>query len=68
MAVRFLALTIGFNETVMLKRGMNDPALIRIHGLKRDRPPGLFDLIRDIACQVFQSICPTRTIILGVKL
>ena len=68
MAVRILALGIGRDIRISLQRGMDDSALIGIHGLQRHGSAGALHLVGDVSRKALQLLFPAFTVVLCVKL
>ena len=47
---------------------MDDPSFIRIHRLKYNRPSVSLYFMRDVLCQMFQCLFPSRAVVLCIEL
>ena len=67
MTVRFLTFTDCFNKFISLQCRVDDSSFIWIHRLKYNRFSGLFHLVGNSSCKVFQSLFTTSSVILCIK-
>ena len=66
MTVRFLTFTDCFNKFISLQCRVDDSSFIWIHRLKYNRFSGLFHLVGNSSCKVFQSLLTTSSVILCI--
>ena len=68
VAVWLAALAVGLHEFISLQCRVDDSSLIRIHRLKCHRSSVSLYLMCNVLCKVSQSLFPSCTIVLCVKL
>ena len=68
LAVRFFSFTVSRDIFLILKRGVNDPPLIRIHGLKSYGLSRSLYLKRDILGKILECFLSSLSVVLCVSL